>query len=327
MQVTVSYPYDDSYRFPDQRDASGTSEGQPHGKDWSDRKAKQGGQGIVPLILFAVVFDRRTRFGIDGAQLTRSGRWRSAQMPPHKPESSPSSTKYSRSARRPIPHGNHNQPVGPTTRPKNGHTAGTRTSSASAAPGADLHQGPHPNPGVAVRPGRGRGTNSRSTTTRAVPMTSMKMIGVYEPNVTVRATARDSLDVMVLVPMIVTHPWRRTSSTVAVPATERSEAGDGRQAPPRSQFAGDRAKYPSKLHRSGCCRLERESESGPNDRAGPDATGADSAVLVPIPSSGSTRSSPDGTTEHYLQPGVSIRDPLASVTRPARPGTECCLPG
>ncbi len=91
---------------------------------------------------------------------------------------------------------------------KNGYTAGTCTSSANAAPGADCIK-VDPNPGVTVGTGGvldpATPNELQVTVTRAVPMTLMKMVGFTSLNVTARATAA-ILDIHAPVPILITHP-------------------------------------------------------------------------------------------------------------------------
>src|SRR5579862_6443328 len=90
---------------------------------------------------------------------------------------------------------------------KNGYTAGTCTSKASAAVGADCIK-VDPNPGVTVSNLDSQTPNElQVTVTRAVPMTLMKFAGFSSLDVTAQATAA-IVDVLSPVPILITHPWK-----------------------------------------------------------------------------------------------------------------------
>ena len=270
------------------------------------RKAKQGGQAIVLVILSLVVFlFGAMGLGIDGAQL-----YAQRQMAQAAADAAAQagivtifngSTAIGTTAY---------YCTGTTTSPcdyvaKNGYTAGTCTSPANAAPGADCIK-VDPNPGVAVSNlDAGTPNEVQVTITRAVPMTLMKMIGFTNLNVTARATAA-ILDVMAPVPIIVTQPWQADSFDVnSGSATITITGGPQRSIQVNSSDSGS---IGSPFHNGVDLRT-----------AGPNGTGADFGDFGGPSSASAVLLTPLGSTEHFLQPADPIDDPLKDVAAPSVP--------
>jgi Flp pilus assembly protein TadG len=195
---------------------------------------------------------------------------------------------------------------------KNGYTAGTCTSSASAAVGADCIK-VDPNPGVAV-PSPGvldpSATNEvQVTVTRAVPMTLMKLMGFSSLNVTARATAA-IVDVAAPVPIIVTHPWMADALDLSGSGSNVKITIFG--GPPRSIQVN--STNPLSLNWNGNPTIDLS-------KAGPFGTGADLGDFGGAPADPVTTAvmSPLGTTEHFVFPADPILDPLASISPPSQP--------
>jgi hypothetical protein len=191
---------------------------------------------------------------------------------------------------------------------KNGYTAGTCTSSASASPGADCIK-VDPNPGVTV-PGTldpGTPNELQVTVTRAVPMTLMKLAGFTSLNVTARATAA-ILDVQSPVPILVTHPTLAGTLSQNGATVIKICGGPQRSIQVNSSNA---AAYGG----GGSVDL---STGGPTDTLG-NCTGHGSDFGV----FGGDLSNPGsvslGTKGHYLAPADPIQDPFASVAAPTQP--------
>ena len=274
------------------------------------RKTKQGGQAVVLVILSLSVF----LFGAMGLAIDGGQLYAQRQMAQAAADAAAQagivtifngSTAIGTTAFY-CTSGNTTSPC--TYAAKNGYTAGTCTSPADAAPGADCIK-VDPNPGVTV-PNLDAGTPNevQVTITRAVPLTLMKMMtGFTNLNVTARATAA-ILDIMAPVPIIVTQPWQADSFDVnSGSATIKIIGGPQRSIQVNSNSSSS---IGSPFHDGVDLRT-----------AGPNGTGADFGDFGGPSGGSAVLLTPLGSTEHFLQPADPIDDPLSGVAAPSVPTT------